>query len=164
VVLAAKFAEIVDELPTLFGAIADLRSMRLVIKPHPAETEAVYRPLSASVANVTVAPVTSDLARLLAVADAVITMNSTVAIDALSLGIPSLVVGLPNNLTPFVEAGVMLGATRTSLPEALETLLYDRQARGDLLERAAAFVDRHGMQPDGGAAVRAADEIAALIE
>ena len=37
-------------------------------------------------------------------------MNSTVAIDGLVLGVPALVIGLPNNLSPFVDAGVMLGA------------------------------------------------------
>ena len=36
-------------------------------------------------------------------------MNSTVAIDAMVLGVPALVVGLPNNLSPFVEAGAMAG-------------------------------------------------------
>jgi capsule polysaccharide modification protein KpsS len=39
-------------------------------------------------------------ASLLAAADAVVTMNSTVAIDALVLGVPALVIGLPNNLSP----------------------------------------------------------------
>ena len=34
-------------------------------------------------------------------------MNSTVAIDGLVLGVPALVIGLPNNLSPFVEAGAM---------------------------------------------------------
>ena len=43
-------------------------------------------------------------------ARAVVTVNSTVAIDALSFGIPSVVIGLPNNLTPFVDAGLMRGA------------------------------------------------------
>ena len=33
------------------------------------------------------------------------------ALDAAVLGIPALVIGLPNNLSPFVEAGVMAGAT-----------------------------------------------------
>ncbi len=57
-----------------------------------------------------VAAADADLARLLVAADAVITMNSTVAIDGLVLGVPALVIGLPNNLSPFVDAGAMAGA------------------------------------------------------
>ena len=45
-----------------------------------------------------------------AVASALVTANSTAAIEAMPLGVPALVVGLPNNLSPFVEAGVMAGA------------------------------------------------------
>ena len=37
-------------------------------------------------------------------------MNSTVALDAAVLDVPALVIGLPNNLSPFVDAGVMAGA------------------------------------------------------
>ena len=40
----------------------------------------------------------------------VVTVNSTVALDAAVLGVPALVIGLPNNLSPFVEAGAMAGA------------------------------------------------------
>ena len=43
---------------------------------------------------------------------AVVTVNSTVALDAAVLGVPALVIGLPNNLSPFVEAGIMAGAGR----------------------------------------------------
>ena len=56
----------------------------------------------------------APLAPLLAASRAVVTVNSTVALDAAVLGVPALVVGLPNNLSPFVEAGVMAGrATAT---------------------------------------------------
>jgi hypothetical protein len=97
---------------------------------------------------------------LLAAADGIVTKNSTVAIDALSLGVPSLVVGLPNNLTPFVDAGVMLGALRDAeVGPALERLLYDLEARRRLAAEAERFVDRYGMRPSHGAAERAADEI-----
>ena len=47
-----------------------------------------------------VAPDAARLAPLLAAARAIVTVNSTVAIDALVLGMPALVIGLPNNLTP----------------------------------------------------------------
>ena len=43
-------------------------------------------------------------------ARAVVTVNSTVALDAAVMGVPALVLGLPNNLSPFVDAGAMAGS------------------------------------------------------
>ena len=47
------------------------------------------------------------------------------------LGIPALVIGLPNNLTPFVEAGIMAGAAGTTaeIAPALSQILYDEEFR-----------------------------------
>jgi hypothetical protein len=93
-------------------------------------------------------------------ADGIVTVNSTVAVDALVLGIPSLVIGLPNNLTPFVEAGVMLGAsTNEAIGSQLETLLYDEEARRRLADAAERFTTAHGMASDGRAAERAAEAV-----
>ena len=61
---------------------------------------------------------------------AIVTVNSTVAIDALALGVPSVVIGLPNNLTPFVDAGLMLGAgSAAEIRAALAKVLYDQEFR-----------------------------------
>ncbi len=158
-VLAAKFSEIHAELPALFDAVAAQPSTHLVVKPHPADRADDYRRIAGSRPRITVATADTDLGRLLAAADAVATMNSTVAIDAMVLGIPALVVGLPNNLSPFVDAGVMFGADRTTVGAALEALLYDRAARDRWRERAAAYADAHAMRAAGDAARRAADTI-----
>ena len=156
--LAAKFTEIRHVLPALVSAATAVSNAHVTIKAHPAETADVYTPYLSGAANLTVAPADADLGRLLAVSDGVITMNSTVAIDALTLGVPSLVVGLPNNLSPFVEAGVMIGAgeSAASIEAGLRALLYDQDARQRLLARADAFLDRYQMRPAGHAAGRAA--------
>ncbi len=83
----------------------------------------------------TIAPPALDLASLLAAARLLVTVNSTVAIDAMTLGVPTLVVLPPNNLSPFVEAGAMAGAP--AAPAAL------RGPRG--LRRGA---DRGPRRPD----------------
>ena len=138
--------------------------MRLVIKTHPAETPDIYAPAAQGASNVSVTGTDEDLAGLLAATDAVVTMNSTVAIDALVLGLPSLVLGLPNNLSPFVEAGAMIGVAAGESPDtAIEAVLYDRSAREALLQRGAAFAARYGMRTDGAAATRAADLILGLM-
>ena len=159
VVLAAKFTEIGGVLQAIFEAISASSATRLIVKAHPAETTVPYERMAAGLQHITVAPPTSDLSRLLAAADALVTMNSTVAVDALVLGIPAVVVGLPNNLTPFVEAGVMRGADAVSFRETLEGILYDRQARASLLERGRIFAELHEIRASGDAALRAAREI-----
>jgi hypothetical protein len=161
-VLAAKFTEIQGELPALFRAVSARPSVRLVIKTHPAETAEPYAALAAGAAGISIQPPNADLARLLTAADALVTRNSTVAIDALVLGLPALVLGLPSNLSPFVEAGMMAGASAGAVPQALERVLYDRGARDGLIECARQFTAGGGMPADGRAAERAAEEILAL--
>jgi hypothetical protein len=162
-ILAAKFSEVAGILPALVRAVAALPDVRLVIKAHPAETADVYGPATTGAANVTVVPADADLARLLAAAQGLVTKNSTVAIDGLVLGVPALVMDLPNNLSPFVDAGVMLGCERDEdLGRTLRTLLYDRNVRQRLADAASAFVGRYQMRADGHAADRAAAAILAL--
>jgi len=162
-VLAAKFTEIRDHLPGLVAAVEGLPRVHLAIKPHPAETPGVYAALSAGRRNVSIAPPDLDLAQLVAAADGLVTMNSTVAIDGLALGVPALVIGLPNNLSPFVTAGVMLGAGDAArIPEGLEALLYDSEVRQGLARAAAGFLDRYDMRPKGDSAARASEAILAL--
>jgi hypothetical protein len=159
VVLAAKFAEIGGVVRGIFEAISASSTTRLIVKAHPAETTTPYERMAEGLQHITVASPTSDLGRLLAAADALVTMNSTVAVDALALGIPTVVVGLPNNLTPFVEAGVMRGADAASFWKTLEVILYDRPARASLLERGRIFAELHEIRASGDAAFRAAREI-----
>lgn len=160
-VLAAKHSEIRPYLPALGDAVTASGGVRLVIKPHPAETPDVYADVARDRPAVSIAPPDTTLADLLAAADGLVTMNSTVAIDALALGIPALVVGLPNNLSPFVEAGVMLGAP-DDLAGPIRALLYDADVRRGLFERSTAFAAEFGLRSDGRAAARAAAAILAL--
>jgi hypothetical protein len=155
-VVAAKHSEIAGELPAVAAAVDALPDLRAVIKPHPAETPDVYRRTLAASSRITIAPAGVDLGSLLAAADALLTMNSTAAIDAVALGVPAIVVGLPNNLSPFVEAGVMAAGSAGHLQAAIEGVLYDRTVRQALVERGRRFVELYGMKADGQAARRTA--------
>src|SRR6185503_10428639 len=104
---AAKEREARPFLPALVEAVHDMPGVQLVIKPHPAETPEVYATAIAGAPNVQLARSGAGLAELLAAASAIVTVNSTVAIDALAFGVPSVVLGLPNNLSPFVDSGLM---------------------------------------------------------
>ena len=69
---------------------------------------------------------------------------------------------MPNNLSPFVEAGVMAGASSLDeLGPALHRLLHDEAAVASMRARQQAFLAEFG-GPTEGAAVRAAGEGLAL--
>lgn len=159
-VLAAKASEIAPHLGPLYEAVRQHPGVKLIIKPHPAETPGAYGDVGAS-GTIQVHGPDADLGRLLAVADGLVTMNSTVAIDALVLGVPALVLGLPNNLSPFVADGVMAGAPDDGIGPAIQALLYDRAAREALLQRGRAFAQINQLYSGGQAAGRAADAILA---
>jgi hypothetical protein len=169
IVLATKQREAAPVLPDLIAAVRSMPNVQLAIKPHPAETAAAYQ--SADGPNVKVLPESARLSDLLAAASALVTVNSTVAIDALALDLPSLVIGLPNNLTPFVDAGAMAGArSREEIRASLERLLYDQGFRRQLAHATERFVaefrraDPGVTDEGGGAAARAAAAVLALAK
>lgn len=158
VLFAAKEREARPFLPALVEAVREMPDVQLVIKPHPAETPDVYATAVALVSNIHVLPSTAALPPLLAAASAIVTVNSTVAIDAMAFGLPSVVIGLPNNLTPFVEAGLMVGAgPAAEIRTALAKVLYDKEFRSRIRQSAV-----HPSQHDGRAASRSAEAILAL--
>jgi hypothetical protein len=163
IVIVSKYTEIRSHLPGLLSAIRDLTGARAVIKTHPAETPAPYEAAAHGVPNARVLPASAPLAPLLRAADVVATVNSTVAIDALVLGVPALTVGLPNNLSPFVEAGAMVGtAAADEIGPALRRVLYDQGFRQQLEAAAAAVTARYRIAADGRAAERSAEAVLAL--
>jgi hypothetical protein len=90
-------------------------------------------------------------------------VHSTVAIDAMVLGVPALVVGLPTNLSPFVDAGAMAGAaTAAEAGALLARVAADDGLRAGLLARARQFAETWRICSDGGAAGRMADSIVQL--
>jgi hypothetical protein len=162
VLLVTKEREARAWLPDLYAAASGISHATLVIKPHPAETEEAYASATAH-ANVRIVSPTAPLAPLLASARAVVTVNSTVALDAAALDIPGLTIGLPNNLSPFVEAGVLAGGDTTAvLPGLLNRILYDEGFRQQLSDRRRVVLGRHAMAGDGRAAARCAEIVREL--
>jgi hypothetical protein len=163
VLVASKHAQIGRVFPALVEAARRMPDVHLVVKCHPAEVPDPYLADARGFARVSVAPASTDLAALLAASRAIVTVNSTVALDALVLGVPALVVDLPNNLSPFVEAGVMAGAAAAEAIEPmLRAIVEESPQRRALLERREAFLARHAIGCDGGAAARAADAVLGL--
>jgi hypothetical protein len=157
VLLVTKYSEVRPVLGILLDAVRTMDLIQLAIKTHPAETPGPYEAAAVGIQNVRVLPASARLAPLLRASRAVITVNSTVALDALALGIPVLSIGLPNNLTPFVEAGAIAGAsTAQETTERLQRLLYDEEFRQRLTTASTSLVSAWRMVPDGRAAERSA--------
>lgn len=161
--LVTKYSEASGVLPSLLEALAAMPDVQLAIKTHPAETASVYEAAVQQRRNVRVLPPSAPLAPLLAACRAVVTVNSTVALDAAVLGVPALVIGLPNNLSPFVEAGVMAGARPDEIAPQLRQILYDEGFRQQLAGVRQGFLAQYAMASDGRAAERAVDAILALV-
>jgi hypothetical protein len=172
VLVTTKYREARGALGRLLDAAASLADVHVAIKTHPAETPEVYAEVVAGRPHVRVLPAAAPLAPLLRASRAVVTVNSTVALDAAVLGIPSLVIGLPNNLTPFVNAGVMAGVSGTDhesaaaapdqILRALSQILYDEEFRRVLRVAQREFLTRFRIQADGQAAARSAQAIISL--
>jgi hypothetical protein len=161
VLLATKEKEARAHLPAFIEAAARIEGAVVVVKPHPAETAESYREFQAREHVRIVAPDTS-LAVLLAASRGIVTVNSTVALDAGVFGVPALSIGLPNNLSPFVGLGVIAGAAEPAAIEALlRRILYDEGFRRQFAERRRTVF---GESPSPGtAAARAGDAILELI-
>ena len=158
VVCATKFTEAGTILRSLADAVRSLPSVHMIIKAHPAEGTSDYAPFAGD--SISVLDATAPLANLLAIGDAVVTVNSTVAVDALALGVPAVSIGQPNNLLPFVEAGAMLGADdEDQIRDALSRLLSDHALRASVVENGRTLIGGGGT---GNAAENAARAILAL--
>ena len=157
VLCATKFTEARDVLPALAVAMRSLSKVHLIIKAHPAENTDGYAPLQSD--NISVVSAAEALTDLLAIAEAVVTVNSTVAVDALALGVPALTLGQPNNLSPFVEAGAMLGAEdEAQIADSLSQLLTNESLRASIVQRGRALIGT----TDGSATEKAARAVLAL--
>jgi hypothetical protein len=165
VLLVTKYGQARHVLGGLAQAISAMAGVQLAIKTHPAETPDAYAAVVKGRTNIRVLPAAAPLAPLLAASRAIVTVNSTVALDAAVLGIPALVIGLPNNLSPFVDAGIMAGAsTEAEIGPMLERILYDEQFRLQMERTRAEYLARFGIASDGRAAARSADAVLALTK
>jgi hypothetical protein len=165
VLLVTKYSEARGVLPGLLAAVRSVPGVQLAIKTHPAETPDPYETAAAGLPNIRVLPASAPLAPLMRASRAVVTVNSTVALDAMALGIPALSIGLPNNLSPFVAAGAMAGArTDAETVDGVRRLVHDEEFRRQLSSAASSLIEQWRMAPDGGAAERTAGAMLQLAE
>jgi hypothetical protein len=164
VLLVAKYRQARHVLGDLIHAVGEMPDAQLAIKTHPAETPGPYEALAAGRPHVRILPASAPLAPLLCASRVVVTVNSTVALDAAVLGIPTLVIGLPNNLSPFVDAGIMAGARNAQeINVSLRRILYDEGFRQQLERERSVYLRRCGIAATGDAARRTAEAIIGMV-
>lgn len=141
----------------LVRAVEATPGVRCVVKPHPAEPPDAYarvvRELRAS--RVAVLGPGADLMELLHAADALATVESLSAVEALVLGRPVLVLNMPTNLGELVAGGAALGVAEDEDPApALRAVLLDAEARRRLGEARERYLSRVAAGVDGNATAR----------
>lgn len=143
--------------PSLLRAVACLPRARLLVKPHPAESGDDYRPAirDLGAGRAALLPPEADLLRHLFAADALVTVESLAAVEALVLGRPVLVLNMPTNLRQMVEAGVALGVPEGGDPApALAAVLDDDATLSRLAAARRAYLDDVASGVDGRATER----------
>ena len=141
----------------LVNAVKAMRDVHLVMKCHPADPREPYEKLASDIPNVTVSDAEISLSSLAVTARVVVTVNSTAAIEAMVLNVPVLTLMLPNYLSPFVDAGAMVGIHELSeIAPRLRELIEDGGARQALAKKRQLFLDNHMTVSDAGSASRAA--------
>jgi len=163
VVVASRFRgirrthqSIGSALPALLRSLEAL-GVRTVIKPHPAEGGEDYARVlrELGVTRAQVVPPSADLLRLLHAADALVTVESLAAVEALVLERPVVVLNAPTNLRAMVEAGVALGVAVGADPtDALRRALFDETTREGLRAARARYRPQIAYGTDGGATAR----------
>jgi hypothetical protein len=163
VLITTKEKEARGLLRGFMDAASAVPGAAVIIKPHPAESAHAYAEVLRNQPGIRIAPPELSLAALFSIARAVVTVNSTVALDAAVFDIPALVIGLPNNLSPFVDAGALAGSEDPAEVTALlNRILYDEKFRQQLAERRRAVLGDHADRGNGRAAAAAADAVLAL--
>jgi len=169
VVVASRFRAIRDThasigsaFPALVSAVEATEGARAIVKPHPAEGSEGYAAVlhRAGARRFTLVDPREDLMRLLHAADALVTVESLSAVEALVLGRPVIVLNMPTHLADLVAAGAALGVPEGGDPAgALAGALAPGAVREALDRARDAYLGELAMGVDGGATAR----IVALI-
>jgi hypothetical protein len=143
-----------------------------LIKLHPREGGAeVYRSLLSKLTDTTVLIVKDevDLATVLTACDALLTVRSTIGLEAMMMDVPVIVFedeGETGKSDPldYVQYGAAFGVySEKDLAPTISAVLFDANTRAGLTEASKSYVYDHAYLQDGLAAVRVASVIASRV-
>jgi glycosyltransferase involved in cell wall biosynthesis len=143
--------------PAFVRAVESLPGVRAVVKPHPAEPPGAYDAVlrQEKAARVAVLPPSADLVELLHAADALVTVESLSAVEALVLGRPVVVLNMPSHLRELVDQGVAVGVAAGDDPApALRRVLFEVETAARLEQARRSYLTDFAMGVDGRATAR----------
>ncbi len=153
---------------TVISALSEFPEKQLVIKLHPGEKMAEYQQMLAKMEeDRAIICQKIDLYELLHACDLLMTVHSTVALEAMLLNKPVITINLTGkpDLMPYAESGAALGVyQRRALAPAINKALYDPEVRKNLAQSREKFISKYAYRPDGQAAKRVTELITRLIE
>lgn len=141
----------------LVRAVESLPDVVCLVKPHPAESDGAYRQQirEAKASRVRIVRSEATLPELLHAADALVTVESLSAVEALVLGRAVVILNGPTNLQGLVEAGVALGVAAGADPTGpLRGVLSDAATRDSLARARQRYLADILRGADGGATGR----------
>ena len=149
----------------------DLNEVLLIIKPHPRENLNLYRKfLRESDADISPDKIILmrgvDISKLLKASDLLITVNSTVALEASVIGTPVLTLNFTEQKDLFYsQEGGAVGIEKTeALTDIVYKALYDEKFKEKISINRNEFLQKYISYKDGGATERAANLIMQVIE
>lgn len=146
-----------SEFPGFVRAVEAMTGVAALVKPHPAEPVEPYEAVlqQERARHVDVVSSAEDLGELLVASDALVTVESLSAVEALVLRRPVIVLNMPTNLRSLVESGAAVGVPAGADPRpVLDKVLFDPATRQALEEARRRYLDEVARGVDGGATRR----------
>jgi len=138
---------------SIFREIKKLKDIQLVIKLHPNEyDESLHRNTAKEVGLDVILTKDINLFELLNACDVLVTVSSTVALEAMILDKPVIIVDLKNNPdeTAFVKSGAAIGVYKPNdISKAIIKVLNDKETKRKLQNNMKKFVYEHAYRIDG---------------
>lgn len=152
----------------VFSSMKNFPEVQLVVKPHPAEESKLHELILRETSqNNIIIKKDLDIFELLFSSEIVITMFSTVGLEAIILDKPVITINLTNkpDSYPYAESGAALGVYKPEdISNAIKKVLYDPEVGMALKKCRKKFVYEHAYKMDGLASRRVADLIEGMME
>lgn len=153
---------------TVVRAVSEFPEKQLVIKLHPSEKITEYQGMLERIGNSkAIICQKINLYGLLKACDLLMTVHSTVALEAMILNKPVITINLTgkHDVMPYARSGAALGAyKKEDVASAIRKALYDPEVRRSLERNREKFVAEHAYKVDGQASKRVAELIIRLVE
>ena len=141
----------------VYSTIKEFPDIQLIVKPHPAESIDLHEDVAkiTSIKNYIIS--CDDIHELLNICDTLITIHSTVALEAMLFGKPVITINLTGkkDRIAYAQEGAAIGIySEDMLALALKNALYDDEVRNNLARNQEKFSYEYTYKFDGKASER----------